>query len=85
MFPVALQPDGVTLLSHAHRQVVVSQHWVEFRAGRELEAASDLWKEPLPRYLSEIKAADNYLPTSVEWGPTIMIKKALFHIINLIT
>lgn len=23
---------------------------------------------PSPRYLSEIKAADNYLPTSVKWG-----------------
>lgn len=36
------------LVSHAHRQVIVSLGWIELRARLDMEAVTDLRREPLP-------------------------------------
>lgn len=36
------------LMSHAHRQVIVLLGWIELRARLDMEAVSDLRREPLP-------------------------------------
>lgn len=75
------------LVSHAHRQVIVSLGWIELRARLDMEAVADLWRKPLPRYLPEIKAADNHLPISVKFGRKIknILISSVYLIINLIT
>lgn len=61
MLPLTLLPDGVMLVSHAHR---AGPCWVEFRGWKQSLTCGDA-PLPLPsRYHSEMNAAGIYLPNS---------------------